>query len=300
MSEYGSINEQMNWTRAKVIAAGVDVGAVSSKAVILLDGKLFAFSQASARTPKESAFNVMNAALDKSHLKLENIHCLVATGCGKTQVPFARKTMSEIACAAAGAVHIWGPSVRTVLDAGGQSCRVIHCTEKGRTTSFLWNDKCAAGIGRSMEAFAGLVKKEVTEIGNIALHCVEFPKVSDFCAVYAQSEILDFIRSKVPLEQAIAAYHYAMAKRISTLVARSGVKKDFVIIGGVARNPGITEWVERFLKVSRLAPKPEWDPILTAALGAALFAASFHRQQQSETYHDQEDQQKRIYPSGSH
>jgi len=173
--------------------------------------------------------------------------------------------------------------VRTVLDAGGQGCKVIHCTQKGRATAFLWNDKCAAGIGRSMETFADLVKKEVTEIGNIALQSDKFTKLSDFCAVYAQSEALDLIRSKAPIEQVIAAYHYAMARRISTLVARSGVKKDFVIIGGLARNPGIVDWLERILKVSRLTHKREWDPALTTALGAALFADASYRRQQFDT-----------------
>ena len=283
MSEHASINEQLDWTKAKVIAAGVDIGAVSSKAVILLDGQPYAFSQVGTRTPKESASSAINAALTKTHLKLENIHYLVATGRGRTQVPFARKTISEIACGSAGAVHIWGPSVRTVLDAGGESCKVIHCTEKGRATAFLWNDKCAAGIGRYMETFADLVQKEVTEIGNIALQSDQFPKLGDFCAVYTQSEALDLIRSNVPLEQVIAAYHYAMARRISTLVARSGVNKDFVIIGGLARNPGIINWLENILDVSRLAPKPEWDLTLTVALGAALFADAFYRRQQSDT-----------------
>jgi predicted CoA-substrate-specific enzyme activase len=281
--EYASMNEQLDWTRAKVIVAGVDIGAVSSKAVILLDGQPYAFSQVTTRTPKESAFRAMDAALARTHLTIEKIQYIVGTGRGRTQVPFARETITEIACGAAGAVHIWGPSVRTVLDAGGQSCKVIHCTEKGRATAFLWNDKCAAGIGRSMEAFADLVKKEVTEIGNIALQSDQFPKLSDFCAVYAQSEALDLIRSKVPIEQVIAGYHYAMAKRISTLVARSGVKKDFVIIGGLAKNAGIIDWLERILKVSRLAPTPEWDPTLTTALGAALFANGFYRRQQSNT-----------------
>jgi len=262
-----------------MIAAGVDIGAVSSKAVILQDGQPYAFSLVATRTPEESAFRAMNAALGQIDLKLENIDYIAATGRGRTQVPFARITVSEIACGAAGAVHIWGPSVRTVLDAGGEGCKVIQCTEKGRATAFLWNDKCAAGIGRSMEAFADLVKKEVTEIGKIALQSDKFPKIGDFCSVYAQSEALDLIRSKVPVEQIIAAYHYAMAKRIATLVARSGVNKDFVIIGGLAKNPGIIDRVESILKVSRLAPKPEWDPALTAALGAALFADSFYRRQ---------------------
>jgi len=280
MSESASMNEQLDWTRAKVIAAGVDIGAVSSKAVILLDGRPYAFSQVTTRGPKESAFKAITAALAKTPLKLGDIHHVVATGRGRTQVPFARKTITEIACGAAGAVHIWGPTVRTVLDAGGQSCKVIHCTEKGRATAFLWNDKCAAGIGRSMEAFAHLVRKEVTEIGNIALQTDQFPKLSDFCTVYAQSEALDLIRSKVPLEQVVAAYHYAMAKRISTLVARLGVKKDLVIIGGLAKNPGIIGGLEGILKVSRLATRPEWDPQFIVALGAALIADVFYRQQQ--------------------
>lgn len=283
MSENAFINEQLDWKKAKVITAGVDIGTVSSKTVILLDGQPYAFSQVRTLIPKESAFSSINSVLDKTDLKLENIHSLVATGCGRTQVTFARETLSEIACGAAGAVHIWGPSVRTVLDIGGQSCRVIHCTEKGRATSFLWNDKCAAGIGRSMEAFSDLVKKELNEIGNIALQSDQFPKLSDFCAVYARSEALDLIRSKVPIEKVTAAYHYAMAKRISTLVTRSGVIKDFVIIGGLANNPGIMNWLETILKVGRLAPKPEWDPTLTTALGAALFADAYYRRDQSAT-----------------
>ena len=284
MSEHGytSINEQLDWKKAKVIVAGVDVGAVSSKAVILLDGQPYAVSQVSTRTPKESAVKAMNAALKKTSLTLENIQYVVGTGRGRTQVAFAHKTISEIACGAAGAVYIWGPSVRTVLDAGGQSCKVIHCTEKGRATAFLWNDKCAAGIGRSIETFADLVKKDVMEIGDIALQSGKFSRLSDFCTVYAQSEALDLIRSKVPLEEVIAGYHHAMAKRISTLVGRTGMKKDFVIIGGLARNPGIVNWLESDLKVNRLTPKPEWDPTVIVALGAALFAEAFSRREQSD------------------
>jgi len=281
--EYTSINEGLDWKKAKAIVAGVDVGAVSSKAVILLDGQPYAVSQVTTRTPKEAAFNAITAALGNTGLTVEKIHYVVGTGRGRTQVPFAHKRISEIACGAAGAVHIWGPSVRTVLDAGGQSCRVIHCTEKGRATAFLWNDKCAAGIGRSVETFADLVKKEVTEIGKIGHHSDPFPKLSDFCAVYAQSEALDLIRSKVPPEQVIAGYYHAMAKRISTLVARAGLKKDFVIIGGLAKSPGIVHRLDSILKVSRLAPKPEWDPAVTVALGAALFADAFTKAQPSYT-----------------
>jgi predicted CoA-substrate-specific enzyme activase len=277
--EYASVKEQLDWKEAEAIVAGVDIGASSSKAVILVDGRPYAASRVAARASKDAALKAMNAVLARTGLTIDKIHYIVGTGRGRSQVPFARESISEIACGAAGAVHIWGPSVRTVLDAGGQSCRVIHCTEKGRATAVLWNDKCAAGIGRSVEVFADLVRKDVTEIGNIALQSDQLPKLSDFCAVYAQSEALDLMRSKVPPEQVIAAYHNAMAKRIGILVARAGLKEDFVVIGGLAKNPGITDRLENILKVRRLAPKPDWDPTWTVALGAALFAQSSYKGQ---------------------
>jgi len=277
MTEKASIHKQLDWKKAKVIVAGVDIGAVNSKALILLDGQPYASSHVKTLIPKESAFGTINAISDKTGLKLENIHSIVATGIGRSQVPFAEKTVSEIACAAAGAVNIWGPSVRTVLDLGGQSCKIIHCTDRGRVNDFLWNDKCAAGLGRSMESFADLVQKDIDEIGNIALQSEELLRLSDFCSVFALSEVLDSKINRVPEEQVIAGYHHAVAMRISTLVARIGLKTDLVIIGGLARNPAIIKWLEEILGVRRLAPKPAWDSTLTVALGAAMFADSFHR-----------------------
>jgi predicted CoA-substrate-specific enzyme activase len=279
MNEYASVNKQFDWKKAKAIVAGVDVGAVASKVVILVDGQPYAVSQVTTRTPGEAAVNAMNAALGNTGLTLDKVQYIVGTGRGRTQVLFAHKRVSEIACGARAAIQVWGPSVRTVLDAGGESCRVIHCTEKGRATGFLWNDKCAAGIGRSMEAFADLMKKDLTENGNIALQSEKFPKLSDFCTVYAQSEALDLLRTKASSEEIIAGYHHAMAKRISTLVGRAGMKKDFVIIGGLAKNPGIIDSLENTLKVTRLAPKPEWDPQVVVALGAALIADAFYKGQ---------------------
>src|SRR5512136_2692122 len=107
--EYASMNERLDWKKTKAIVAGVDIGAVSSKAVILVDGQPYAVSHVTTRVPKEAAFKAMNAALAKTGLTLEKIHYTVGTGRGRAQVPFARETISEVACGAAGAVRIWGP-----------------------------------------------------------------------------------------------------------------------------------------------------------------------------------------------
>ena len=113
-------------------AAGIDIGASTSKAVILVDGELAGCSLVTTRTPAESALAAIDEALAAAGLKIDKVGCIVATGRGRAQVAFAQKSVTEVACAAAGAVRTWGPSVRTLLDAGGISCRVVHCTEKGR------------------------------------------------------------------------------------------------------------------------------------------------------------------------
>ena len=117
-------------------AAGIDIGASTSKAVILVDGELAGCSLVTTRTPAESALAAIDEALAAAGLKIDKVGCIVATGRGRAQVAFAQKSVTEVACAAAGAVRTWGPSVRTVLDAGGISCRVVHCTEKGRARRF--------------------------------------------------------------------------------------------------------------------------------------------------------------------
>ena len=50
-----------------------------------------------------------------------------------------------------------------------------------RATAFIWKDKCAAGIGPSMESFADLMERGITEIGSISLQSDKFRKLSDFC-----------------------------------------------------------------------------------------------------------------------
>jgi predicted CoA-substrate-specific enzyme activase len=45
------------------------------------------------------------------------------------------------------------PGVRTVLDIGGQDCKIIECKD-GSVLKFEMNDKCAAGTGRFFEVLS--------------------------------------------------------------------------------------------------------------------------------------------------
>src|SRR4030043_413396 len=157
----------IDWKKGKTITAGVDVGSVSSKAVIMVDGEVYAYSVSRTGSASvDSANKVWNWALEGTGLTLDKIQYCIGTGYGRVNVPMAQRTITEIACHARGANFIYGPTVRTVLDMGGQDCKAIRCDEKGKVITFLMNDKCAAGTGRGMEVFANFIGVHVEEIGQ--------------------------------------------------------------------------------------------------------------------------------------
>jgi len=270
--EYNWKAPDLDWRSAAGITAGIDVGSVSSQAVILTDGKIFAYSsQRTGSDSPESAQRAMNRALDGTGMSLENIQFVVGTGYGRVNVPFAQKAITEIACHARGANFMYGPTVRTILDMGGQDCKAIRCDEKGKVTSFLMNDKCAAGTGRGMEVFADLLSIPIEEIGDLSFTVEEEPPpVSCTCVVFAKSEALRLLRRGWAKNKVVAAYCAAMAHRVVTLLERTGVEKEFAITGGIGKNRGVVERIEKELKVKAMAPS--WDTQIAGALGAALFA----------------------------
>lgn len=255
-----------------MITAGVDIGSVSTQAVIAVDGELFAYSnmRTGSNSP-ESARQAMDWALEGTGLKLEDIQYVVGTGYGRVNVPFAHRTITEIACHARGAVFMYGPTVRTILDMGGQDCKAIRCDERGKVVSFLMNDKCAAGTGRGMEVFADLLSVPIEEVGPRSLEVEKEPDpVSSTCVVFAKSEAIGLLRAGWPKSEVLAAYCSAMAHRVATLLQRLGVEKDFAITGGIAKNAGIVRRLERELGVQALTPR--YDTQIAGALGATLFA----------------------------
>jgi len=261
-----------DWTKAEIVSAGVDVGSVSTQAVIVVDGELYAYSsmRTGSNSP-ESAQRATDWALDGTGLKLDDIRFTVGTGYGRVNVPFAGKTITEIACHARGAHYMYGPTVRTILDMGGQDCKAIRCDERGKVSAFLMNDKCAAGTGRGMEVIAGLLAVPVTEVGELSLQVDhEPPPVSSTCVVFAKNEATGLLREGWPKSRVLAAYCAAMAQRVATLLRRLGVEEDFAITGGIAKNIGVVKRIEDDLGIKALIP--DFDTQIAGGLGAALFA----------------------------
>src|SRR5574343_230536 len=117
------VDETKDWRKAKILTCGIDVGSVSSQAVLVADGELFGYnSMRTGNNSPDSAKNALQGVMDKCGMKLEDIHYVVGTGYGRVNVPFAPKAITESACHARGADYIGGTQVRTILALGGQDC----------------------------------------------------------------------------------------------------------------------------------------------------------------------------------
>ncbi|MHA1992026.1 MAG: benzoyl-CoA reductase, bzd-type, subunit Q [Candidatus Hodarchaeales archaeon] len=263
-------NPDLDWRDGDIISAGVDVGSVSTQSVVMVDGEIFCYANMRTGSDSPDSANIsMNWALDGTSLPLNKIEYTVGTGYGRVNVPFAKRALTEIACHGRGANFMYGPSIRTVLDMGGQDCKAIRCDHRGKVTAFLMNDKCAAGTGRGMEVFADLLQIHINDVGKVSLVDEEPEPVSSTCVVFAKSEAVALLRKGWTKETVLAAYCGAMAHRVVTLLEQLGVEDDFAITGGIAKNIGIVSRIEKELKVT--APEPSIDPQLAGAIGGALF-----------------------------
>jgi bzd-type benzoyl-CoA reductase Q subunit len=274
--EYHKVFSEKKWKNKDVITAGVDVGSVGSKAAVMIDGEVYSYGvmRTGSNSP-ESATKVLGWALEDTGLRASDLKYIVGTGYGRVNVPMANKAITEIACHAKGANYIWGPSVRTVLDVGGQDIKAIRIDETGRVVSFLMNDKCAAGTGRGMEVFADLLQIPIEQIGEFSLKVAEEPEaVSCTCVAFAKTEAMGLLRKGWSKEKVLAAYTRAMAVRMANLINRVGLERELVVTGGQSKNIGIVSRIEENLGVKCL-PSPKWrenglDPMVAGAIGAAL------------------------------
>ena len=249
---------------------GIDSGSTSTNAVIM-DGERNIVASSVVRTGAksgESAQRILGEILEKAGLKREDISWIVSTGYGRVSIDFADENVTEISCHGRGA-HYFNPSVRTILDIGGQDSKAIHLSEAGEVTDFVMNDKCAAGTGRFLEMIARTLEIDVDELGPVALQSTEDIEITSMCSVFAESEVISLIANNKEKADIAWGVCRAIAGKAYSLMKRVGLEETFMMTGGVAKNPGVVRAVEEKIQ-SRLYICPE--PEIVGAAGAALYA----------------------------
>jgi len=255
-----------------LIVAGCDIGSVSGKAV-LFDGERILASVVvpSKPIPTQTSEEVLENVAKQAGVALGDIRYVVGTGYGRLQVPNAQKTSSEIACHAKGAAWLC-KDVVTLIDIGGQDFKVISLASdgSGRVVDFGMNDKCAAGTGRFLEVMSKVFEIPIGQFGEQALKAHRVLGIASQCTVFAESEVICLIAQGHDKAEIVAGIFDAVAARVSHLVNRVGLREKVYMSGGVAKNVGVRQALERRLGVTM------WEltenPSIIGALGAAVFA----------------------------
>lgn len=251
--------------------AGIDSGSTSTDVVILNKKKEIVSSMilptgAGAAIGAERA---LEQALQKANLAREDIDAVVTTGYGRTAIQAGDKSITEITCHARGA-HFLDPSVRTVVDIGGQDSKVIRLDEDGSVKNFVMNDKCAAGTGRFLEMMARTMEMSLDEIGKAGLSYDEDITISSMCTVFAESEVVSLIAQNKKPDDIVHGLNKAVAAKTAALVKRVGGAEAYMMTGGVAQNKGLVKTLEERLATKLIISDKAQ---LCGALGAALYAA---------------------------
>jgi predicted CoA-substrate-specific enzyme activase len=179
--------------------------------------------------------------------------------------------VSEIRAFAVGARYLY-PECRSIIDIGGQDCKVILLTDAGQVQKFEMNDRCAAGTGKFLEIMANTLEVKISELGNLALSAIRAVQINSLCTVFAESEVVSLIaRGEEPGAIALGLHH-AIAIRIATMARRVGIKEKAVFAGGAALNQCLCRLVGDKLGIE-LAVPPE--PQTVGAIGAAMLAHNF-------------------------
>ncbi len=251
---------------------GIDIGSLSTETVVLDGtGRIISYdisaTGADSRTSGEQSYT---RAMDKGRVPVRKIGFVVATGYGRTSIPIANKTVTEITCHARGARHLF-PKTKTILDIGGQDSKVIRLAEDGKVVDFVMNDKCAAGTGRFLEVMARTLEVDLPEMGPLSLKSKNLISISSMCTVFAESEVISLIAQSKPKEDILNSLHNSICTRIIGMVEGIGLEAQLTMTGGVAKNLGVVEHIRTRLGMDPNIPD---EPQIVGALGAALIAAA--------------------------
>ena len=252
--------------------AGCDIGSTTGKAVIIDDKGLVASCIIQREIdPEETARMALVRAMEQVNgLKnISDLACLVGTGYGRSEIPFARENVSEISCHALGTFYC-NPSIKTIVDIGGQDVKGISVKDDGSVLEFAMNDKCAAGTGRFFEAMSRIFRLELGEFSEISQKSKRTIPVTSQCSVFAETEVISLLAQKNPPADIAAGIESAVAKRCFTLLKRVGIRPKVTVTGGCAKNKGLLKALEAILKIE-ITPL-SIDPQLMGALGAAVYA----------------------------
>ena len=180
-----------------------------------------------------------------------------------------------------------------IVDVGGQDIKII-ILHNGRVKDFKLNTQCSAGNGYFLQSTAEGFGLSVNQFADLAFSAQAMPVFGYGCAVFMQSDIVNFQRQGWQAEEILAGLAAVLPKNVFLYVASipnlAALGTRFVLQGGTQNNLAVVKAEVDFIRNSFRAAGKKPEIIVhehcgeSGAIGAAQESLRVWRNGQQSTF----------------
>ena len=263
---------------------GIDGGSTSTKAVLLDKGgeilcKAYQLSNGNPIQDTIEMFEKLREQIESKGAAMEVLG-VGTTGYAKDilrDVLNADVALVETVAHTESALKFY-KDPHVIVDVGGQDIKLIVLKD-GRVKDFKLNTQCSAGNGYFLQSTAGGFGLKVEDFADIAFSAKSMPVFGYGCAVFMQSDIVNFQRQGWRSEEILAGLADVLPKNVFLYVASipnlAALGSRFVLQGGTQNKMAVVKAEVDFIKSSFRANGKEPEIIVhehcgeSGAIGAA-------------------------------
>src|SRR6266700_1041040 len=278
---------------------GIDGGSTSTKAVLLNeDGDILCKSyQLSNGNPIQDTiemFESLRGQVEAQNAKLEVLG-VATTGYAKDilkDVLKADVALVETVAHTESALKFY-EDPHVIVDVGGQDIKII-ILHNGRVKDFKLNTQCSAGNGYFLQSTAEGFGLDVNQYADLAFSAKAMPVFGYGCAVFMQSDIVNFQRQGWQAQEILAGLAAVLPKNVFLYVASipnlAALGTRFVLQGGTQNNLAVVKAEVDFIRNSFRAAGKQPEIIVhehcgeSGAIGAAQESLRLWRNGQQTTF----------------
>ena len=238
---------------------GIDGGSTSTKAVLLdKEGEILCKTyQLSNGNPIQDGIEMFEKLREQIESKGATLEVL---GVGTTG--YAKDILKDVLNADVALVETvahtesalkFYDDPHVIIDVGGQDIKLIVLKD-GRVKDFKLNTQCSAGNGYFLQSTAEGFGMKVEEFADIAFSAKSMPSFGYGCAVFMQSDIVNFQRQGWRAEEILAGLADVLPKNVFLYVASipnlAALGTRFVLQGGTQNNLAVVKAEVDFIKSS--------------------------------------------------
>ena len=278
---------------------GIDGGSTSTKAVLLDEKgdilcKSYQLSNGNPIQDTIEMFENLRGQVEKQSAKLEVLG-VATTGYAKDilkDVLKADVALVETVAHTESALKFY-EDPHVIVDVGGQDIKII-ILHNGRVKDFKLNTQCSAGNGYFLQSTAEGFGLNVNQFADLAFSAQAMPVFGYGCAVFMQSDIVNFQRQGWQAEEILAGLAAVLPKNVFLYVASipnlAALGTRFVLQGGTQNNLAVVKAEVDFIRNSFRAAGKKPEIIVhehcgeSGAIGAAQESLRVWRNGQQSTF----------------